>query len=202
MRLFSRLWVLGIITGLAACGTSQPTKFYLLSASAPGVPVTTASELTIGLGPVVLPPYLERREMVSRSSGNELNLATYHQWAEPLRDNVTRVIGEDLGRRLGSERIMPLPIKRSLRKALPVDYQVGITVETFEKAPDGGVVLSAQWTILDGDKNVRLLRRSEYRETPDTQDYAGQAAAQSRALGRLSDEIAAAISALERSDGR
>ena len=182
------------LAALSACGTSQPTKYYLLSAGAPDTArLSTQRELTIGVGPIILPPYLDRREMVSRSSSNELNVAIYHQWAEPLHENFSRVIGEDLGRRLATDRIVRLPVKRSLRKSLVLDYQVAIAVRSFEKAPNGNVVLNARWAILDNDKQELVLRRSEYTQMPATADYAAQAAAQSQALGRLSEEIAAAV---------
>ncbi len=194
--------MIGVVT-LSACGTSQPTRYYLLSAGAPDTARLSAQrELTIGVGPVILPPYLDRREMVWRSSGNELNVAVYHQWAEPLQENFSRVIGEDLGRRLGTDRIVRLPVKRSLRKSLVIDYQVAIAVRSFEKAPDGSVVLNARWTILDNDKQELVLRRSEYTQMPAADSYAAQAAAQSQVLGRLSEEIAAAVLELQRDDGR
>jgi uncharacterized lipoprotein YmbA len=107
------------------------------------------------------------------------------------------VIGEDLGARLATDRIIRLPVKRSLRRALELDYQVTVAFRTFEKLADGSVVLNARWAILDNDKNTLVLRRSGYRQTPTADDFGAQAAAQSLLLGRLSEEIAAAISALE-----
>ena len=191
------------LAALSACGTSQPTKYYLLSAGAPDTArLSTQRELTIGVGPIILPPYLDRREMVSRSSSNELNVAVYHEWAEPLQENLSRVIGEDLGRRLATDRIIRLPVKRSLRKVLVMDYQVTIAVRSFEKGPDGSVVLNARWAILDNDKHELLLRRSEYAQVPPSDDYAAQAAAQSQVLGRLSEEIAAAVLELQRDGSR
>ena len=193
------LCLIPFLAALSACGTSQPTKYYLLSAGAPDTArLSTQRELTIGVGPIILPPYLERREMVSRSSSNELNVAIYHQWAEPLQENFSRVIGEDLGRRLATDRIVRLPLKRSLRKSVVIDYQVAIAVRKFEKNPDGSVVLNARWTILDNDKQELVLRRSEYARMPASADYAAQAAAQSQVLGQLSEEIAAAILELQR----
>ncbi len=192
-----------LLAGLSACGTSQPTKYYLLSASAPDTARASAQrELTIGVGPIILPPYLERREMVSRSSSNELNVAVFHQWAEPLGENVSRVVSQDIGQRLATDRIVRLPLKRSLRRALVIDYQVTIAVRKFEKTPDGSAVLDARWGILDNDKKELVLRRSHYSQAPATDGHAAQAEAQSQVLGRLSEEIAAAILKLERTASR
>ena len=196
MRLLylTRLCLVLQMAVLAGCGTSQPTRYYLLSAGAPDAAgVSVRPELTIGVGPVILPPYLDRRELVSRAGSNELNVAVYDQWAEPLEENFGRVVREDLGQRLATDRIIRLPLKRSLRSALVMDYQVAIAVRQFEKTPDGSVVLIARWIVMDNDKNELALRRSRYSQTPAGDDYAAQAAAQSQVLGQLSEEIAATI---------
>jgi len=190
------------LAGMSACGTSQPTRYYLLSSAVPDMarePVQ--GELTIGVGPVILPPYLDRREIVSRTSNNELSVAIYDQWGEALRDNVSRVVGENLGQRLATDRIIRLPVKRSLRRALVFDYQVTIAIKAFEKTPDGSVVLNARWAVLDNDKTELVLRRSVYSQVPAAEGYAAQAAAQSQLLDQLSEEIAAAILKLNR-EGR
>lgn len=200
MRLFHLFTTLCLMAGfvlLPACGTSQPTKYYLLSPSEPDtVPAGSRRELVIGVGPVSLPSYLNRREMVSRTGSNELDVAAFHQWAEPLQESLIRVVSEDLGRRLGTENVIQLPVKRSIRSALPIDYQVVIGVERFEKMPNGEAVLDARWIILGHDKSVLLLRRSEYKQMPAADTYAAQAAAQSRLLSQLGEEIAAAIEGL------
>jgi uncharacterized lipoprotein YmbA len=196
------LALLCLFLGLAACGTSQPTRYYLLSPGAAyGDAAGPQRELTIGIGPIILAPYLDRRELVSRSSENELVVAIYDQWGEPLVENFSRVVSEDLGRRLNTDRMVRLPMKRSLRKALTIDYQVTITVNRFEKAPDGRVVLDARWAILDNDKQELQLKRSRYAEVPDGGDYAAQAAAQSAVLARLNAEIAEAILQLQQRAG-
>lgn len=183
-----------LLGGLLACGTSQPTRYYLLSAGAPETPrLDVPNELSIGVGPIVLPPYLDRRELVTRSSSNELKVAIYDQWGEPLQENISRVVEEDLARRLGTDRIIRWPVTRSLRKTLTIDYQVTIAVASFEKTADGSVVLNARWGILNNNKKELVLRRSEYREVPAADSYGAQAAAQSAVLGRLSEEIATAL---------
>ena len=83
-----------IIT-LAGCipGATEPSRFFVLR------PVPTTSEpapkgdaIAIGVGPVVFPAYLDRPEMVTQVSANELNVDEFHRWAEPLRDNFTGVL--------------------------------------------------------------------------------------------------------------
>jgi uncharacterized lipoprotein YmbA len=188
---------------LTACGTSQPTRYYLLTSSEPeSAPAASTQPLTIGLGPVSLPGYLDRPEIVSRSAANELTVAVYNEWGEPLTANVTRVLSDNLAHRLNTDRIVLLPLRRSLRSALGLAYQVAIDFSQFERIADGTVRLKARWVILDADKNELVLRRAEYVQPTSAEGYAAQAAAQSQALERLGEEIAAAILDLERSRDR
>jgi uncharacterized lipoprotein YmbA len=158
-------------------------------------------ELTVGVGPIKLPKYLQRQGIVSRSSENQLNVAQYHQWAEPLQENFSRVVQENLADMLSTERILILPVQRSIRKTVAIDYQVAISVSEFNKTASGGVILAARWAILDGDKQELLLRRSSYTETLAADDYAAQASAQSKALEKLCLDIAEAVRELEERDG-
>jgi len=73
-----------------------------------------------GVGPVTLPPYLDRSQIVMSDRANELNLAEFDQWAESLQTNFTRVLGENLvavdpdGLSSGGQRC-PLIIPRFIR---------------------------------------------------------------------------------------
>jgi hypothetical protein len=92
-------------------GASAPTRFYTLVPVA--VPPTEANPSAaergpaIGVGPVTLPGYLDRREIVTRRGRDEIELGEFDLWSEPLKDGATRVLGEDLAillRRSGRTR--------------------------------------------------------------------------------------------------
>ncbi len=183
---------------LHGCGTSRPTKYYLLSPVSPaGQTNPLKQDLVVGVGPIILPQYLDRRQIVTRSKTNELKVAIYHQWGEPLNQNFSRVIRENLAVMIPTDRIILLPIKRSLRKALSLDYQVTMSISNFERDADGEVVLNARWGLLTDEKKELALRRSIYKEMPKSNDYGDLAAAQSRVLIQLSREIAEAIKEFE-----
>ena len=50
----------------------------------------------IGVGPITVPKYLDRPQIVTRSGRNQLALGEFDRWAEPLQDNVLRVLAENL----------------------------------------------------------------------------------------------------------
>jgi uncharacterized lipoprotein YmbA len=74
------------------------------------------------VGPITLPKYLDRPQIVTRSGRNPLTLAEFDRWAKPLQDNVSRVLAENLARHIPTDHILLHPWPRSA----PVDYQVAV----------------------------------------------------------------------------
>ncbi len=188
LSLFALLLLLG-------CAT-PPSRFYVLTAQSQAGPEPPAADLTLGVGPVRLVPYLERPQIVARERGNRLKIEEFDRWGGTLEASVTWVMAENLSRSLGTDAVVTFPWER----AVTPDYQVAIDVRQFDAAADGQVRLIAQWRIL-GDDGRRLytIGRSDIREPLSGQGFESQVAAQSRALARMSDEIAAALRELRAS---
>ncbi len=55
-----------------------------------------SSKDIIGVGPVRIPEYLNRPQMVTRGKSNLLTFAQYDRWAEPLGESIERTIAENL----------------------------------------------------------------------------------------------------------
>src|SRR4029453_549757 len=82
---------------LSGClGSTPPTQFYLLPPRPSGDTAPPASagprDLTLAVGPVTVPPYLDRPQIVTRTSRAKLALADFDQWAGPLADTIARVL--------------------------------------------------------------------------------------------------------------
>ena len=192
----TRLVTLGALAAglaLAGCADGQPTRFYTLSplaASSRGASPTTMPELTVGVGPVTLPPYLDRPQLVTRAGGNRMVLADFDSWVEPLQGMFTRVLGENLALLLGTDDVLMLPQRRDVA----LDRQVEVDVTRFDVDDAGNAVLDARWWV-DGRGGDKLLRsgRSTISEPAAVGDYTSAAAALSRALGAMSEEIAQSI---------
>jgi len=149
------------------------------------------SQVLVGLGPIKMPAYLDRQEVVTRVAPNRLELSGQDRWAEPLDSDFTRVLAQNLSSDLGTQRITFYPWYNTTL----VDYQVKINVYRFESDKDGKVDLTAHWQVLSGTGKLLIVRDSSYTETAKPGDAADSAAAMSRALGRLSRDIASAIEA-------
>jgi uncharacterized lipoprotein YmbA len=182
---------------LAGCVRTEPSKFYRLNAvSSSGTEAQTTDsgqELAIGVGPVKLPQYLDRPHIVTRTSTNELDSSGFDRWSEPLKNNITGVIAENLSMLLSTARITVFPWIGSTE----IDYQVVVQVISFEGAAGGKVSLGAQWVIIGvSDKKELLTKKSSFSGSSRGEGYEALVAAQSQLLGDLSAEIAAAIQGL------
>jgi hypothetical protein len=196
-RLATLLSLVIIIPVCGCLGRSQPTRFYLLQ-SISGIPAekTAAGKsdgLRIGVGPLTIPEYVDRPQIVTLVGPHELDLADFDQWAEPLKESVPRILGENLSALLATQHIYVYPWPGST----PLDYQIEITVTRFDAARDGKVVLNARWTILAGNgKEILARKNSVITQESGGPGYDALVAAESQLLETLSREIAVAITSI------
>lgn len=186
-----------LLTILGGCGSSAPTRFYLLnslSGSETGQLVSDSEDsMAIGIGPVKLPEYLDRTQIVTRASDNKIQLAEFNQWAEPLKENVSRVVAENLSQMLSTNNVSLFPWKSSDR----IDYQVLIEIVNFEGKLGDNALLTVRWSILGGEgKRVLLKRKSNFKESVGSESYEVFVAAMNKLLEGFSREIAESIKGL------
>ena len=180
---------------LAACAQTLPSRFYTLSGLPDdAAPSAASSDLAIGVGPISLPNYLDRPEIVRRATANQFQFAEYDRWGEPLGDVFPRVLAENLSELLATDRVFLLP----QRRATTIDYQVEVNVTRFDADVGGPAILAARWEIFDDDGKSLVVDRSTFTEAVDGEDYGAVATAMSRTVAALSREIAKAITALSR----
>ncbi len=190
-----------LLGGLAAGGCfsprPDPSKFFVLApagaAAASSIApagLTPSSGPTIGLGPIKLPEYLDRDEVVTRVGPNRLELSDKDRWAEPLDSNFKQVIAQDLTQSLGTHSITFYPWSGTIR----VDYQVRIEVYRFETDPSANAQLVAHWQVLDG--SGKLLYAGDSNLSEQAQPGEPVAAALSRTVDGLARQIASAIQSL------
>lgn len=183
--------------GGCAIRSNAPTKFYTLSP----MPVSEGvkqdesvnRQTAIGIGPIRIPAYLDRPEIVTRISPNELQLAELDNWAEPLSTNLTRVLVENLTRLLRTKSVFIFPGESSPR----IDYRIDVEVVQMDGELGGDASLVARWEILDmSSESILLTKRSHYTESVDGSDYTAFTAAQSRMVETFSRDIAKTLTAL------
>ena len=204
----TRILVAGILLGLllGGCATTPPSSFYTLvpggPVSAPAGVETTATPISLAIGPIDLPQYLDRPQIVTRDFGNRLVVDEFNRWGGALDEEIHRVVADRVGARLGTQRIYRYPS----RIIAQTDYRVAIEFHAFDGAMGGEVELDAVWSLLDdATAEVREVSRARYRSAVGGTSYADYATALGGLLGRLADEIAQAVERAKknppRSDG-
>jgi uncharacterized protein len=196
MRRFAVAVALVLAMSQTAClFRARPDSFrYYTLESSTEPSVKAPSGLTVGLGPVTLPGYLSRPSLVTRVDGAQVRYAEAEWWAEPLGKQFTRTMSEDLSRALGGARI----IDYAWYPGTPIDVAVAVNVLAFEVDATGAATLNAGWTLRDPhSRQVGYEGQSAIVEpavgTPGEAKGDAAVAALSRALARLSSEIAVAI---------
>jgi len=186
-----------MLMSFTACATSAPSRFYILNSLAgPGRATQAAAaeaNITVGIGPVEFPAYLDRQQIVTRVSDNELHLARFDEWAEPLKENFVRVLVEDLAYLLPADSFTVLP----LRGLESPDWQMEIEVIRMDGSLGKDVSLLVRWRIFEKEtKEMLLTRTSSLKEPAVAPGYEALVAAHNRLTETLSREMADAIALL------
>jgi len=184
----------------AGCASTAQSRFYTLTPmKAPDAPVNgvPADEGNLlAMGPVTLPDYLDRPQIMTRSEGNEVHLHETERWAGSLEGDVSRVLLENLSELLAGNRITVVRWSPATQPQAAFRNRVGVEILRFEGPLGGTVMLKARYTLYGADgRKVVSVGESTVREQAGGPDYESLVAAMSRTLATLSREIAAAVPA-------
>jgi len=191
MRLYP-IAVLSLLAALlAGCATAPQSRFYALSAAVPTA--TAASDLSLAIGPIDLPQYLDRPQIVTRDGASQLRVDEFNRWGGALDEEINRVLALYLGRRLGAQHVYSYPS----RVMADTDYRIALDVRGFDGALGGEVRLDVAWSLID-ERAGRVLRTHQraYQGQAAGPDYDAYVAALSGLLTALGDDLADAFAAL------
>jgi uncharacterized lipoprotein YmbA len=162
----------------------------LNATAAPSGSSTDATDLRLGVGRISLPELLNRPQIVTRTSANQVNAADFSQWAEPLKKSIPRVLSENLARLTGTDQVSVYPWPTPME----IDLRAEIAVIQFEGDSDGEVSLIARWRLVrPNGSEAHPLQGSSYAASAADGSTEALVAAMSRALASLSRDIASAI---------
>ena len=185
--------------GCLGTGTQKPTDYYLLQ------PLNSAMEeqgaaarqgIVLGIGPVRVQDYLNRPQIVTRTSTSEIMLHEFHYWGEPLSTNFTVVLAQNLSALLSTDRIFIFPYRN--KQNLPLQYQVIVDVIRFDGEPGVKASLLVQYCILqfqDNGMKELVTRQPSFSKPLADDSIATLVAAMSELVADLSREIAGEIKA-------
>ena len=191
------------LLAVAGCGSTRPSNFYQLDEPAAIRLSGLERGIAVGVGPVNLPPYLDRPQIVVRGTGHKLELSEFNRWSEPLTDSILRVIVVSLSNKLESTRIYQIPRRN---KTIPLEFRIEIDIARFDGMLGGDALLVARWTLYGQEEaalvtKVSIISESSVAEGSAGSESSGEVnfesliAAQNRCLQKLSLEIVDGINA-------
>ncbi len=169
--------------------SSAPIQFYMLNAQTGTPPLVNAlpAGTVLGLGPIHLPAYLDRPQLVTALSEHQYQLDEQSRWAERLDENIARALSLSLAKQLGIDQLVRYPW--AARQA--VDFQISLDILELHQTTSGQSRFSVQWQLKKADQ-AAIGKRFDCSEAAGKGAEAS-VAAQSRCLTRLSVELADAV---------
>lgn len=162
----------GSTTGATPSSTSSP------STAAP-TETTADTKKVIGVGPIKIPSYIDRPQMVLRSGQEVLiTLDEFNRWGEPLSDNVPRVVTDMVALHAGPDISVIQYPSASNRHA---NIWITMNINRLDGALGESATLDTWWSIISRDGDLLHAGRFHH-SIPVGQDYADLAKAESTLL--------------------
>ncbi len=188
-------------TLLAGCNFTQPqsdpTRFFLLSATAPAAATTPAAKApVIHLRPVELASYIRAKPIIVRRGDNEIEFREYARWGEPLELGIGRVLREDLVARGAAGAVLAAGLR-----AVDIDYDYTLVVRVLacEGGANGAIFFRAVWELSTAGATPKQVARGEVQPRElrwDGKSESALAAELSKAVGALSEDVAAGLASV------
>ena len=177
-----------LLAAVLVAGCAQPNKtYYVLTASGP---VPSGGGIGIGVGPITLAEYLDRPNLVTQESPNQLGVAEDHRWAGDLTASIMRVTAANLGRQLRTGNVRTYPWQNDSE----ISYQVTLDVRQLHSETDGFAICEIGWRAYSlPDRRLKASKTFNGREPLESAGYNASVAAQSRLLERLAENIAGGL---------
>ena len=188
-RRIAQVISIALVAAVAAGCSTAPARYYSLSstATADGTPATRASVI---VGPVTIPASVDQPEFVVQIAPNRVEVNEFNRWVAPLNDAVARAVAGDLVVLLGTPEVATAQLAN-----FTPDYRVTIDLQRFESIQGDAALVEAVWTVRKTAGGETRSGRTVAREPVQGQGFDALAAAHSRAIAKLSADIAAAIRA-------
>ena len=190
-RFGSMGWVfLFLVFLLGGCSSTPPVAYYTLNTlpeTQQEIPAAVIDDtIAIGVGPVEFPKFLDRPQIVTRKSQNQIEVSEFHRWAGSFPGDFSRVLAKNISILLPTDRVAVYPWGEQFSPT----YRVKLGVEKFDGQLGDGVVLDVTWMVTDQEgTNTLVVRKSRIEEAALDKTYEALVEAKSNSLATLSRTI-------------
>lgn len=128
----------------------QQMYYYLLDSNPKMSTILSSKTLNINIELTDFPEYLDRLQIVTRNNNNGINISDSGRWAEPLQDNLLRIIRESLALMLPNSSITVSPWENSNDEAI----KVKLMINKFLGKLDEKTQIDIRWIIDNGRDQI------------------------------------------------
>jgi uncharacterized lipoprotein YmbA len=186
-RRITRLLSIAFVAAVAAGCASATARFYTLDSTATANDAP-AAHYAVEVGSVSVPASVDRPQIVVQVAPNRVEVDEFNRWAAPLNDGIAGAIAGDLAVLLGTPDVATGPLAN-----FNPAYRVTIDVQRFESVKGGNVLVDAVWAVRKTAAGEKRSGRTIAHEAVQGEGFDALVAAHSRALAKVSGDIAAAI---------
>lgn len=178
---------------MTSCSRSKEAIFYLLDPLPLLIHKTKPFHyFQIGIDLINIPAFIEKPQLMIRYDDHRVKLEEYHQWAEALSKNITRVI----------ETNLTVLLPGSLVESAPWDvkfhpnYSLQVNILKFDMDLSGRCQLNAQYNIYQ-DSHLIKRKETNYLTTVSPVTIPALVAAMNKNLTLLTQDIAQSFRSLK-----
>ena len=144
------------------------------------------NDLSMGIGPILIPGYIDRPQIVTKTGSAEVQLAEFERWAEPMGEMFIRTLTENIKRLTSSHSIHSYPWQPNLE----FDYRISAKVIKFENNTNGDALLVVHWQLKqEGDESKHKTIHSEFNVNASNTSYPARITALNDVLAQFANEI-------------
>jgi len=167
-------------------GNTKPPQFFVLDTAIEQAISDDTGTLEIGIGPISIPGYINRPQIVTKTNSAEVQLDEFARWAEPVDAMFTRTLAQNIKALTNSQSIYAHPWP----KLINLDYRISAKVIKFENNIQGDALLIVHWGIVDeSDTTDYKVIHSEFTAKSISTNYSARVAALNDTLAQFAEEI-------------
>lgn len=190
-----------LITGCV--GTSPKENFYTLNSqdyslshskeTAPTV-IKSLPNTVINIAPVSIIEVVDRPQIVIQISPNTVQILEQQRWAQPLKNEIGRVVAKNLSSLLNTKLITAYPT--NIGSGNIAGYKVQLNVQQFESNVNSNAMITINYTVRRVSDNQSLSNTVTSNQAITGSSFSDLVLAHSQAIGVISNEIAKTIASM------
>lgn len=191
LRLITASLIITLATACSFGGKTKSSQFYVLDAKSEKSSSDQLNNIALGVGPIAIPGYIDRPQMVTKTDTAELRLEEFARWAEPMDEMFTRTLAQNIRSLTNSQQVHSHPWAILVK----FDFQVSAKVIKFENNLQGDALLVVHWGLIKESNSVDIkITHSEYRASANNSGYAARVDALNETLAQFAHDIVSTLS--------